>query len=120
MQCAAGVLRAEGCSDAEVSVVFIDSRRSRMLNRRFLRHDYVTDVLSFPLGMGETPEGEVYVNLDRARQQARSYGVSFSNEVGRLVIHGVLHLLGYDDTTSAAQRRMKLKEDRYVEEWCER
>jgi probable rRNA maturation factor len=88
------------------------------MNRKFLHHDYVTDVLSFPLGAREALEGEVYVNLDRARQQAVEYGVTFTSETGRLVIHGVLHLLGYDDTTSGPRRRMKKKEDRYVEEWC--
>jgi rRNA maturation RNase YbeY len=57
----------------------------------------------------------VYVNLDRAVRQARAYRVTPANEVARLVIHGVLHLLGYDDRGAAAARRMKQREDRYVD-----
>jgi probable rRNA maturation factor len=59
-------------------------------------------------------EGEVYVNLDRARMQAREYGVGFADEVCRLVVHGTLHLFGYDDGTVARERHMKRREDRYV------
>jgi probable rRNA maturation factor len=96
-------------------VVYVDSRRCRALNRKFLRHDYVTDVLSFPLGdTGQGVEGEVYVNLDRARKQAGEYGVSESSERDRLVVHGTLHLLGYDDRTRAAALRMRRREDWYL------
>ena len=59
-------------------------------------------------------EGEVYINLDRARIQAREYGVGFADEVCRLVVHGTLHLFGYDDKTVALERHMKRREDRYV------
>jgi rRNA maturation RNase YbeY len=109
------VCRGEGVRRANVSVVFVDSRRCRALNRKFLRHDYVTDVLSFPLDEPERGvEGEVYVNLDRARKQAREYGVSASAERDRLVVHGTLHLLGHDDRTGEAARRMHLREDWYL------
>ena len=59
-------------------------------------------------------EGEVYVNLDRARTQANEYGVSFSNEVARLIIHGTLHLVGFDDSTKGKAQRMKAEEDRLL------
>ena len=84
---------------------------------RYLNHDYATDVISFPLENGAVLEGEVYVNLDRARAQARVYGVSFSNEVARLVIHGTLHLVGYDDSTEKKAERMKAEEDYHVHYW---
>jgi probable rRNA maturation factor len=109
------VCTGEGIHDARISVVFIGSRACRVLNRTYLRHDYVTDVMSFPLG--DSPgdvEGEVYVNLDRARQQAQVYRVSFAAERDRLVVHGTLHLLGYDDGTPRDARRMHAREDCYV------
>jgi len=108
------VLRGEGVQDAEISIVFIACGRCRRLNRQYLGHDYETDVISFPLGSPGHLEGEVYVNLDRARTQARRYLVSLRCEVARLVIHGVLHLTGERDHTQADVRRMRRKEDRYL------
>ncbi len=108
------VLSREQRRDATIGVICIDSRRSRRLNRVFLGHDYVTDVLTFPLEDRLNLEAEIYVNLDRARQQAREFGVSFRNELARLVIHGVLHLVGYDDNNPRAARRMKEAEDLYL------
>ncbi len=108
------VLRGERMPRWNVAVVFIDSRRSRRMNSRFLGHRYPTDVLSFTLETGVNPEGEIYVNLDRARQQARDYGVPFRTEIARLVIHGTLHLVGYDDRRAADAHRMRQREDRYV------
>jgi rRNA maturation RNase YbeY len=87
------------------------------LNRRFLSHDYVTDVLSFDLEGGKMLEGEVYVNLDRARQQAQEYGVAFGNEVARLVIHGTLHLVGYDDRRPKDVRAMRSQEEKHLAYW---
>ncbi len=109
------VLRAEGIVKAEVSIVFTDGRYSRTINRKYLGRDYSTDVLAFPLEEGETLEGELYVNIDKARQQAREYAVSLANELGRLVIHGMLHLAGYDDRTRRGAEAMRKKEDATLE-----
>lgn len=111
------VLRSAGIKRAEVSVVFVDSKYSRHLNRLYLNHDFVTDVISFPLDRGRTLEGEVYVNLDRARSQATEFGVSAANEIARLVIHGVLHLVGYDDTGSRKAKRMRAEEEHQMQFW---
>jgi probable rRNA maturation factor len=82
-----------------VSVVLVDDAKIRELNRRFLRRDRPTDVLAFPMpervaGGTEGLLGEVYVSRDRAREQAKHYGVKYHDEVRRLVLHGILHLLG--------------------------
>jgi len=111
------VLRTAGTHRASISVVFLNSRSTRTLNREYLGHDYSTDVISFSLEDGVNLEGEVYVNLDRARTQARTYGVSFWNEVARLVIHGTLHLLGYDDRTPRLREEMRKEEDGQVRHW---
>ncbi len=108
------VLKGEGIRSAKVSVILVGTGVSRSMNRKFLGHDYSTDVLSFTLEGGETLEGEVYVNVDKARTQAREYHVSFREELVRLVVHGVLHLAGENDITGHAAARMKKKEDRYV------
>jgi probable rRNA maturation factor len=109
-----GVLRSACRTRGTITVVFVDDRTSRRLNRRFLSHDRPTDVIAFPLGEGSNLEGEIYVNLDKARRQARTYRVTALNETARLIIHGTLHLLGYDDRTRAKARRMKTREDALV------
>jgi rRNA maturation RNase YbeY len=111
------VLHSEGIRRGTVRIVFHDDRASRRLNRAFLRHDRATDVISFPLETRPALEGEIYVNLDRARRQAHRFGVSYGNEVARLLTHGALHLAGYEDATAAGRRRMKAKEDAMVEYW---
>ena len=99
-----------------LSVVFVSSRFIRMINREYLSHDYVTDVVSFPLGAGPGPDGEIYVNLDRAASQARHYKVPVRTETRRLIIHGLLHVLGYDDATQRAKRAMTRRENTYLEQ----
>ncbi len=111
------VRKVMGTRRGRISVVFIDSRRCRTLNRQFLHHDDVTDVITFPLETGKVLEGEIYVNLDRARQQARTYRVSVAEETARLVVHGVLHLLGYDDRSAHAAKRMTRVQERHVRFW---
>ncbi|MGA3243824.1 MAG: rRNA maturation RNase YbeY [Bacteroidota bacterium] len=107
------VLQYESVRSFQVSVVFVGSRFIRRINRQYLQHDYVTDVIAFPLGEGnKTPlEGEIYVNLDRARSQARDYKVRIAEETRRLLIHGTLHLLGYTDSTSRTKAQMTQRED---------
>ncbi len=111
------VKRVLGRRKGLVSVVFVDSHRCKSINRTFLGHNFVTDVISFQLEPLPHLEGEVYVNLDRARQQAKEYDVSFANETARLVIHGTLHLIGYDDVKASDARKMKLIEDANVGYW---
>lgn len=104
-------LRSERIGRAMVSVVMVDSRRIRRINRRYLAHDFVTDVISFPLEPRPRLEGEMYVNLDRARSQAREFGVTVWNEVVRLVVHGTLHLAGYDDRSARTADRMRRRQE---------
>lgn len=108
------VLRRESKHLSSVSVVFVGSRFIRRINRDFLGHDDITDVISFPLQDGLGVDAELYINLERAKSQAREYNVKFKDEVLRLVIHGTLHVLGYDDTTKKAKQRMRRREDFYL------
>jgi probable rRNA maturation factor len=111
-----GVLQGEKRTNAEINVIFNDDKHMVKLNTSFLRHHYATDVISFPLGETDTTAvtGEVYVNIDQARRQADHYHVTLSNELARLTIHGVLHLLQYDDRTEQQRKQMTLLENRYL------
>jgi probable rRNA maturation factor len=109
------VYLGEGKELPSLAIVFTHSRAIRKMNREFLKHDYITDVIAFPLGEDGGVEGEIYVNLDAARKQAREYGVTYTKESHRLLIHGALHLLGYDDTTMQKKKKMSEREDMYLE-----
>jgi rRNA maturation RNase YbeY len=123
---ARSVLAAEGVGAGEVGVVLTDDPGIQVLNRQYLAHDYPTDVLSF--GMRETVEegpagfvlpeeegfpyiGDVAISLERAREQAATYGHDWTHEVEILLIHGLLHLLGYDDGTEAGRERMEARQE---------
>lgn len=99
----AGTLKHEKRQDRSVSVLLTDNRRIRRFNRRFLRHDYATDVISFGLGpfhklIGEADYlGDLVVSVQMAKNTASSLGIPFGEELARYLVHGTLHLLGYDD-----------------------
>lgn len=109
------VLEGEGVEAVYVAVVLTDHDEVLALNRAYLEHDYLTDVLSFPLHEPDAAlEGEVYVDLDTAAERHAEFGASFEDEVRRYVVHGVLHLAGYDDATETDKAHMHALEDRYL------
>ena len=110
-----GVLKGERVRSRELNVVFVNDREMKRLNKKFLSHNAITDVISFRLDDNEHIEGEVYVNLDQAERQAREFRVKEHTEVGRLVVHGVLHLVGYKDDTPDKRKVMQTLEDKYLQ-----
>jgi rRNA maturation RNase YbeY len=113
------VLDAEDVSPVHVSVVLSDHDTVRRLNVTYLDHDYNTDVLSFSMrdeeASSEAVEGEVYVDLDTAQERHEDFETSFEREAYRYVVHGVLHLVGYDDATDEGQDTMRALEDEYLD-----
>jgi probable rRNA maturation factor len=118
---ASAVLNKECRRGGKVNVILATDADLANLNNRYRGVDHPTDVLAFSMGepefafSEEQVLGEVYVSLDRARQQAREYKVTLAKEVDRLVIHGVLHLCGYDHEDSQSARQMKTKEEEFLE-----
>ena len=112
------VLEGEAWKGEKVlSIILVDNPRMQQLNRRFLQKNNPTDVLAFPLDDDVGNEwGEVYISEEQARLQAQMYGVSFREEVARLIIHGILHLLGYRDSDDPLKRRMTEKENDYLKQ----
>ncbi len=102
---ALATLEAEGVGEAELSLTLLPDGPMRELNRRWLDHDWVADVLAFDLeGPGPTLVGDIYVGVSQAGRQARENGVATEEELLRLVVHGTLHLLGHDHPEAAAGR----------------
>lgn len=108
------VLRGERVRRAEISLVFVSDRRIRRINADFLGHDYATDVITFPLEDPPVREAEIYISAESARRNARRYQAAFREEIARLVIHGILHLCGFDDAPGAPKERMRRREERYL------
>jgi probable rRNA maturation factor len=109
------VLEAEGIKNAEISVAFVDNATIQRLNRQFLNHDEPTDVLSFPLDKPGTLEGELVIGAEVALVEARSRGHDVQAELTLYVIHGLLHLCGYDDHTARDARETRRRERLYLE-----
>jgi probable rRNA maturation factor len=113
------VLKAEGFSGYDLTLVLADNRLLRRLNRRFRGLDRPTDVISFallegtPLPLPSRQLGDIYIS--RTRRQARQYRVTPQEELARLMIHGVLHLLGYDHIRTFQARKMRRLEGKYLD-----
>jgi len=115
------ILRQIGIKKAALSVSFVTDRKIRKLNREYRKKDRATDVLSFAIQEGkEFPGsrwylGDVVISVERARKQARLYGNTFKKEIYLYIIHGILHLVGYDDEKSEERARMREKEREILE-----
>jgi len=102
--------------DAELSIVLVSDGEMQRLNRRWRRKDRPTDVLSFPLDAGGLL-GDVVISVDTARRQAAEQGTTLGREADRLLIHGLLHLLGYDHERSPAAARRMQRRERALARW---
>lgn len=96
-----------------IRVILLDDGAIHDLNRRFLQHDYPTDVITFTLEQ-QPLEGEIYIGTGIAAKQAQEYGISLTNELLRLAVHGVLHLAGHDDATPELRAAMNSRETQYI------
>jgi probable rRNA maturation factor len=112
------ILRDAGVTSAEVSIAIVCDQRMHELNRQYLQHDYPTDVLSFVLARDERAkslDGEIIASSDYAAREALRYGWTTDDELLLYIIHGCLHLVGYDDTTAQANSAMRAAESRYLQ-----
>lgn len=113
-------IAGEGFTLTYLGILLSDHATIHEMNREHLGHDYETDVLSFPLlspsqvAHRKTVEGEVYVDLDTAFERAPEFGSTFQEEAFRYVVHGLLHIIGYDDATDEERTHMRRLEDRYL------
>jgi len=115
------VFQAEKRVPGSIQFVFIGDEDILELNRRHLAHDYYTDILTFPYHSSpDLPiEGDVYISVERARENAMNFECSQHEEIRRLLIHGTLHLIGYMDTTDSEKQVMTDLEDFYLARYSE-
>ena len=108
------VLRKEKKVAKFINLIFVNDITIKKLNRKYLNHNSITDVICFPLDSEEVVDGEIYICTDQAKRQAIYYNTRYIDEVKRLIIHGVLHLIGYSDKSNTQKSLMRKLEDLYL------
>ena len=110
------VMEQQEISDADLSFIFGDDKLLNHLKKQFFKKDQFTDVIAFRLNdyNQNNIEGEVYISLTRAKSNAKKFNEPYSKEIARLVIHGSLHLLGYEDSSKKDKDKMTKKEDMFL------
>jgi len=114
------IFRSEKQNLKSLQYVFCTDEYLLDINRRFLQHDFYTDIITFELGETGATEGEIYISTQRVRDNAQKLGKSTKEELHRVIFHGALHLCGYKDKLKADQMEMRAKEDRYLQEYFKR
>ena len=109
-------IAAEGYKLDELTYVFCSDEYLLKMNRQYLDHDTYTDIITFDNSSAEkTVTGDIFISIDRIRENAAKFNQTVVNELHRVIIHGVLHLLGYKDKTPADNKKMTQLEDKYLE-----
>ena len=106
-------IEAEGYELGTISYIFCSDDYLHQMNVEYLEHDTLTDVITFPYN-DDPIEGDIFISIDRVKDNAQDLGVPFETELHRVMIHGVLHLCGYSDETDADEAEMRGKEDAYL------
>jgi rRNA maturation RNase YbeY len=106
----------EGYTLKYLSYIFCSDIYLLELNKKYLKHNFYTDILTFLISEKDQPiESEIYISVDRVKENAEFFNVPYQNELLRVMIHGALHLCGYDDQTEKAKKQMQQKEDFYIQ-----
>ncbi|QNL23216.1 rRNA maturation RNase YbeY [Hyphobacterium sp. CCMP332] len=106
------VLDKENASAGNINYIICSDNYLLEINRRYLNHDYYTDIITFPCSeLPEPMEADIFISVDRVRENAASLEKEFSNEFHRVLVHGILHLLGYNDSSKDEKQEMRKKED---------
>ena len=113
-----GIFKKEKTPFESLTYIFCSDDYLLEINRAHLNHDYYTDIITFDLSDPGTPTtGEVYISVDRVKDNAREHGQFFTHELHRVIFHGVLHLCGYGDKTPREEKIMREKEDYYLDQY---
>jgi probable rRNA maturation factor len=108
------VIESEGKTPGAVSFIFCSDEYLLKMNIDHLNHDYYTDIITFDYCEGPVISGDLFISVDRVRENATDLKVTFEDELHRVMVHGVLHLLGYSDKTETNQLVMRKREDQYL------
>lgn len=108
------VIAEEGKISGDLNFILTNDKTLKEINIEFLKHNYYTDVICFDYGGKNIISGEIYISLDTVKINARNYKISYNTEIIRVMIHGVLHLCGYDDNEKRKKDEMRGREDYWL------
>lgn len=98
----------------DINIIFCSDNYILDVNMKYLQHDYFTDIITFDYCDCDRLSGDLFISIDTVKDNAQFYGTEFSDELNRVIVHGVLHLVGYDDHTEPDQAQMREKENYYL------
>ena len=108
------VVESESKRLGDVSIIFCSDNYILDVNIKYLHHDYYTDIITFDYCEGNRLSGDLFISIDSVRENASFYGTEFPEELNRVIVHGLLHLIGYDDHTEEDIAQMRAKENYYL------
>ncbi|MFY8180463.1 MAG: rRNA maturation RNase YbeY [Flavobacterium sp.] len=108
------VISSENKKEGDINYIFCDDEYILEINKQYLNHDYYTDIISFDYSVGNELHGDIFVSIERVRENAIEFEVTFDEELKRVLTHGVLHYCGYKDKTEEEELLMRSKEDEKI------
>lgn len=112
------IIKELGKTPGDIQITFCSDSKLLDINQEFLKHNTYTDIITFDYSQGEKIEGEIFISIDRVKENAAKFDAGFENELQRVIIHGILHLCGYSDKSPAAKKKMSAKEDEAIKEFA--
>ena len=108
------VISSENKKEGDINYIFCDDEYILEINKQYLDHDYYTDIISFDYSVGNELHGDIFISIERVRENALEFEVTFDEELKRVLAHGVLHYCGYKDKTEEEELLMRSKEDEKI------
>lgn len=105
------VIKSEIKNEGEINYIFCDDEYLLEINQQYLDHDTLTDIISFDYSVGNELHGDIFISIERVKDNAADFNVSFEDELKRVMVHGVLHYCGYKDKSDADELLMRAKEE---------
>ena len=105
------VILSENKKEGEINYIFCDDDYLLEINQQYLDHDTLTDIISFDYSVGNELNGDIFVSVERVKENASDFNVTFHEEIQRVLVHGILHYCGYKDKTESDELVMRSKED---------
>ena len=108
------VILTENKSEGDINYIFCDDEYLLQLNQQYLDHDTLTDIISFDYSLGNELHGDIYISIERVKENAVDFNVEFIEELKRVMVHGILHFCGYKDKTGSEKKEMRARENLHL------
>jgi len=108
-------IKEESFSPGNINIIFTSDKYLLNINKQYLSHNYFTDIITFNYVQENTIHGDIFISIETVKNNSSRFGVTLDDEVHRVMIHGILHLIGYDDETDEQKSEMRKKENEYLD-----